>query len=86
MESWAIGITGYFVIWWTMLFVVLPWGVVRDAAATGGDDHGAPVDPKIKQKFIATSVVSAIVWLIIYAMIHFGVIDWLMTVINPEVL
>lgn len=53
----------YFIIWWLVLFAVLPWGV-RSQHETGevtpGSDPGAPVVPHLKRKLIATTVVAAI--------------------------
>lgn len=65
----------YITIWWTVLFGVLPIGVVSHAEAGidkgDGGDPGAPVDPKLKRKFITTSWISALVWLVVFVMIHF---------------
>lgn len=68
----------YFTIWWTVLFAVLPWGVTSHAQAGidkgDGGDPGAPVDPKLKKKFITTTWISAILWVVVWAIIHFGLI------------
>lgn len=75
----ATGIAIYLTIWWTVLFAVLPLGVTSHAEAgidtPGGGDPASPVDPKLKRKFITTTWVSAIVWLVIWAVIHFRLID-----------
>lgn len=62
----------YFVLWWLVLFAVLPIGVQRDEAPEAGHDHGAPRSANIRQKMIWTTwinfaLTSAIVfglWLI----------------------
>ncbi len=55
----------YFIIWWTVLFAVLPWGV-RSQQESGevapGTDPGAPAIPRLKQKVIWTTVVATIVF------------------------
>ncbi len=55
----------YFIIWWTVLFAVLPWGV-RSQHESGemppGTDPGAPVLPKLLMKAGWTTVISAIVF------------------------
>ena len=59
----------YFVVWWIMLFAVLPFGVKSQAEAgmvTPGSEPGAPVAPKLVGKALATSVVAAIVTAAIY--------------------
>jgi predicted secreted protein len=68
----------YLTIWWTVLFAVLPLGVQshHEAGIDKGDggDPGAPVDPKLKQKFITTTWVSAIVFAVIFAIVQFGLV------------
>ena len=72
------GIAIYFTIWWTVLFSVLPVGVTSPAEAGidkgDGGDPGAPVDPKLKKKFITTTIVSTILWVILFLIIHFKLI------------
>jgi predicted secreted protein len=72
------GIAIYLTIWWTVLFAVLPWGVVSHAQAGidkgDGGDPAAPVNPKLKQKFLTTTWISAIVWVLVWAVVHFGLI------------
>jgi predicted secreted protein len=55
----------FFLIWWVVLFAVLPWGV-RGQHETGevapGTDPGAPAIPKLRSKLIWTTVVSLVVF------------------------
>lgn len=58
-------LSSYFIIWWMVLFAVLPLGV-RNHTEAGttpepGHDPGAPVNPNLKRKAITTSWVAAIV-------------------------
>ena len=62
----------YFVIWWIVLFAVLPWGV-RSQHETGemapGTDPGAPVLTNLKRKLIWTTIVATMVfaaWFVVY--------------------
>ena len=68
----------YMIVWWTVLFAVLPIGSKTYAEAgievTDGGDPGAPVDPKLKQKAWTTTWVSAIVYAIGYAVWYFHLI------------
>ncbi len=68
----------YLVIWWTVLFAILPLGVTSYAEAgikvTDGGDPGAPVDPKLKKKFITTTWVSAVVFAIGYGVWFFHLV------------
>ena len=61
--SWATGIMVYLVIWWTILFAVLPWGVRRVENPGRGQEHGAPERPQLLRKAVITSIVAAILWI-----------------------
>jgi predicted secreted protein len=57
----AIGI--YFVLWWTGLFAVLPFGVLSQAESgqvARGTDPGAPVAPALREKAIWTTLLAAV--------------------------
>ena len=45
----------FVVIWWLVLFTVLPFGVQKDDEIVGGNDPGAPKNPMLKKKIILTS-------------------------------
>ena len=72
------GVAIFLTIWWTVLFAVLPIGVVSHAEAGidkgDGGDPGAPVDPKLKKKFITTTWVAALVFAALWLTIRFGLI------------
>jgi predicted secreted protein len=55
----------YFIIWWTVLFAVLPWGV-RSQVETGtvvqGTDPGAPAIPQLWLKLAWTTLVSTLIF------------------------
>ena len=69
----------YLILWWTVLFAVLPLGTITHAEAGidkgDGGDPGAPVDPKLKRKFFTTTWVSAVVWLILFAVIKLNLVQ-----------
>jgi predicted secreted protein len=72
---WFTGIVLFTMIWWTVLFAVLPFGTqpVADAdAATGW--RGAPARPLMVRKLLATTAISVVLWLIAFAIIRS---DWL---------
>jgi predicted secreted protein len=66
--SWATGVMVYIVIWWTVLFAVLPLGVRRVEKPGKGQEHGAPERPELLRKAIITSVVAAVLWIGFYAL------------------
>lgn len=54
----------YFVVWWIMLFAVLPFGVKSQAESgevVPGSEPGAPVAPRLWAKAAWTSLVAAVV-------------------------
>lgn len=66
---WLTALAIYFVVWWLVLFVVLPWGTrpVADADRQTGW-RGAPEAPGLGKKMLATTGVAAVVWgLIVWA-------------------
>ena len=69
--SITLGIAIYFILWWTVLFAVLPWGVRshKEAGLTPdeGTDPGAPVMPQLAKKALITTLVSAVVYAAGYA-------------------
>lgn len=70
------GIVVYFITFWTVLFAVLPWGNRAQDIPEGGQYGGAPINPRIKQKFVVTAMISAVIWVVIFLMVHFEVIHF----------
>ena len=70
----------YLLVFWTVLFTVLPWGNKPKDWAKEAPEAGmagsAPVNPRIKQKFLITFAISSVIWVIIAALIHFEVVDF----------
>ena len=59
----VFAISTYLVVWWTVLFAILPLGSRshHDAGVPvpGGGEPGSPVEPNLKRKFITTTWVAA---------------------------
>ncbi len=68
--GWVSGIALYFMIWWVLLFAVLPWGIERNDGSVKGADPGAPQRHNLAKKFMINTVLAAIVWLVIYALVR----------------
>jgi len=70
--SLAFAIAIYVVIWWVVLFAMLPIGV-RTQAEEGdiapGTAESAPHLPRLLPKMVATTVVASIVFAIVYAIV-----------------
>ena len=66
----TFSISVYLVIWWVVLFTILPLGVQSHHEAgievPGGGEPGSPVDPKLLRKFITTTWVSAVVFALVW--------------------
>jgi predicted secreted protein len=61
----ATAIAIYFLIWWIMLFAVLPWGVrAQGEEGAPGTDPGAPIVPRLRAKLLWTTIASGVVWAI----------------------
>jgi predicted secreted protein len=59
----------FFLIWWIVLFAVLPWGVrsqQEDAEVAPGTDPGAPAIPNLRRKLIWTTLVSVVIFAACY--------------------
>ena len=59
----------FFLIWWVVLFAVLPWGI-RSQHEGGeivpGTDPGAPVIPNLGRKLLWTTLVSVAIFAACY--------------------
>ena len=60
----------FIIIWWIMLFMVLPWGVSRTENPEAGLDPGAPARPMLVRKLLITTGITIVLFGILY-----GVID-----------
>ncbi|MBV9783851.1 MAG: DUF1467 family protein [Acidisphaera sp.] len=61
--GWFTGLVLYLLIWWTVLFAVLPFGTkpVAEADEQSGW-RGAPAHPHLGRKVLATTLVALLVW------------------------
>jgi predicted secreted protein len=66
----------YVMSWWVVLFMVLPVGVRVPEAPEAGHDPGAPENPRIKEKMIATTLLAIPATGLVYAFVHSGVINF----------
>ena len=60
----------YFVIWWTLLFAILPIRVRTQAEVgdiTEGTEPGAPAAPALRERAIWTTIVAAVVFVAVAA-------------------
>ena len=74
--NWVSGLVVYLLIWWVVIFMALPYG--NQPIEEGGADgfSGAPKIANIRKKMLATSVISAVLWLVAFGLIQAGVFDF----------
>jgi predicted secreted protein len=70
----------FVIIWWSVFFAVLPWGVRGrwEEADDGvkGAEPGAPVKPDLLRKALITTGIAAVLWAITVAIILSGIINY----------
>jgi predicted secreted protein len=78
-----VGITGsiivYVLIWWMIFFSVLPVGIRSNKEKfkerLAGVDPGAPANPKIGKKFLITTIITSIIFIVIYYLVKFNLLN-----------
>ena len=54
----------YFIVWWTVIFAVLPFSIRsqhEDGAVEDGTEPGAPSRPLLLRKALITTVIAAVI-------------------------
>jgi predicted secreted protein len=73
----TLGVAMYFVIWWTVLFAVLPFGVRTQADAgeiLQGTPESAPNRSAMAQVFFRTTIAACAVFLLVWAAMEWRLI------------
>ena len=66
----------YVIIWWIVFFSLLPIDVNRNKIIKiEGEDPGSPENPKIIKKFIYTTVLSTVIFLILYYLVQYNYLN-----------
>ncbi len=66
----------YIIIWWIIFFAILPIDVNRiKVIKIEGEDPGSPENPRILKKFIYCTVITSIIFIIIYLLIKFDYLN-----------
>ena len=73
-----MGITGsiiiYVMIWWIIFFSILPVGIQSNKEifkeSIEGADPGAPNNPKMAKKFLITTIITSIIFIMIYYLVN----------------
>ena len=75
--AWFTYVAVFIIIWWLVLFMVLPVGV-RTAYDTNqplgpGHASSAPVRPRILLKFLVTTAITVVLFTVYWLMQHYDV-------------
>ena len=72
----------YIIIWWIVFFAILPIDVNRTKIVKiEGEDAGSPENPKMLKKFIYCTVITTVLFVIVYLLMKFEYLN-LRNIIN----
>jgi len=74
--NWFTGVLVYVMIWWVVLFTVLPWGIKVPEEPEPGHATSAPDKPRLVRKFTITTVIATVLWGVVYTLIESGLISF----------
>ncbi|MBM3941310.1 MAG: DUF1467 family protein [SAR202 cluster bacterium] len=74
--TWFTGVAAFVVIWFLVLFGVLPWGIRQPDQPETGHEPGAPERPRLVLKVGISTGIAVVVWGVLYAVIRSGVVDF----------
>lgn len=74
--NWFTGILVFVIVWWMVLFTVLPWGNRPPDHAEPGHADSAPERPRLWLKALVTTVIAAAIWGVIYWVIAAEIITF----------
>lgn len=76
--GWTSGLAVYAVIWWLVLFMVLPWGITRvdPGNLRPGEDPGSPAKPRLLIKFGVTTLLATVLWGLFYLVHESGAVSF----------
>jgi predicted secreted protein len=78
-----VGITGsiivYVLIWWIIFFSILPVGIQSNKEKfkerIDGIDPGAPNNPKMGKKFLITTIITSLIFIVIYYLVSLNLLN-----------
>jgi predicted secreted protein len=83
LELLAVSLTTaiaiYFVLWWVVLFAVLPWGVrsqEESGAVAPGTDPGAPTLPMLWRKLVWTTIATGVIFAVGVALYRYDIVTF----------
>ena len=74
--NWFTGILVFVMIWWVVLFAVLPWGIRVPDEQEVGHASSAPSRPHLGRKALITTAIAVALWLVAYYLIESDLISF----------
>ncbi len=72
------GLAIFYIIWWLVLFTVLPWGTTSHhetgVAVQEGTTASSPIHPRLLLKFAVTTVIAAVIFAAIYVVAEYRLV------------
>jgi predicted secreted protein len=72
------GVVVFLLVWWVLLFTILPIGVTsqeEDGDVVAGSEPGAPSRPNLARKMWWTTSITAGIWIVYFIVMHSGVLE-----------
>jgi predicted secreted protein len=67
---WFSVLVVFIITWWTVIFMILPFGVRVPDNPEAGHAPSAPLAPRIGKKMLITTIVSIVITSIIYVLVE----------------
>lgn len=74
--NWVSGLALFVMIWWTLLFIVLPWGVGKPDRPVLGSMPGAPQRHHMLARVLINTALTVLIWLGLYLVIELSGISF----------
>ena len=74
--AWTTAAAIYFIIWWLVLFMALPFGAAPPDNPEPGHATSAPAKPRLLLKFAVTTVVAGVVFAALYWSIQSDIVSF----------
>ncbi len=74
--AWPTMILTYTIIWWVVIFAVLPWGAKPPEETEIGHASSAPEKPMLWRKILATTIISAVIFAGVYWLVESDLISF----------
>jgi predicted secreted protein len=77
--SLTLGLALYFIIWWTVLFAVLPFGVrtqAEEGPVVPGTPESAPARPRLVRIFLINTMVATVVFVCVWGAIVYRLVPF----------